>query len=208
MQYYDKYPDARPQLDESRKQRQKSEVQLTPKEQAQIEEIFDLFDTDGGKTIDAKELNAAMLALGFQSHNKASRFGTRMSFSSGSKRNSGDLNMDHVDLDGSNAITIDEFTSLMKGEFIGHGALEEIWTAFSVLNRNHSALTPGWTATDTDGEDWGRVSLDGLRRACREFDVRLAEPELKMMMDEVDTDRDGSIDREEFMRIMNQAPWF
>ncbi len=32
----------------------------------QIKEIFDLFDTDGGGTIDRRELDLAMVALGFQ----------------------------------------------------------------------------------------------------------------------------------------------
>jgi Ca2+-binding EF-hand superfamily protein len=32
----------------------------------QIKEIFDLFDTDGGGYIDRRELDLAMVALGFQ----------------------------------------------------------------------------------------------------------------------------------------------
>jgi hypothetical protein len=34
--------------------------------ESQIREIFLLFDTDGGGTIDARELGFAMIALGFQ----------------------------------------------------------------------------------------------------------------------------------------------
>ena len=43
------------------------QITLSEAEEAQIREIFDLFDTDGGGTIDKRELEIAMIALGFQS---------------------------------------------------------------------------------------------------------------------------------------------
>ena len=45
-----------------RKQRQ----ELTEEQKQEIKEAFDLFDTDGSGTIDAKELKVAMRALGFE----------------------------------------------------------------------------------------------------------------------------------------------
>ena len=39
---------------------------LSEAQEAQIKESFLLFDTDGGGTIDTKELGIAMVALGFQ----------------------------------------------------------------------------------------------------------------------------------------------
>ncbi|GJN20465.1 hypothetical protein PR202_gb07846 [Eleusine coracana subsp. coracana] len=39
---------------------------LTAQKRKEIKEAFDLFDTDGSGTIDAKELNVAMRALGFE----------------------------------------------------------------------------------------------------------------------------------------------
>jgi hypothetical protein len=39
---------------------------LSKAEEAQIRESFLLFDTDGGGTVDTKELGIAMAALGFQ----------------------------------------------------------------------------------------------------------------------------------------------
>lgn len=39
---------------------------LTQQKRQEIKEAFDLFDTDGSGTIDAKELNVAMRALGFE----------------------------------------------------------------------------------------------------------------------------------------------
>ncbi len=43
-----------------------SVLALSEAEEAQIRESFLLFDTDGGGTIDTKELGIAMAALGFQ----------------------------------------------------------------------------------------------------------------------------------------------
>jgi Ca2+-binding EF-hand superfamily protein len=39
---------------------------LSDAQEAQIREIYYLFDTDCGGTIDMQELNCAMIALGFQ----------------------------------------------------------------------------------------------------------------------------------------------
>jgi Ca2+-binding EF-hand superfamily protein len=215
MHFYETNPDLRPKPPPQVNKRPVQNVKLTAKEEAQIREIFDLFDTDGENSMDAKELDAAMFALGFKSvsNNQTTRLTTPRSSANRTRKDLSELSMDKLDKDGSNAITAEEFTALMKGELNGRGPLEEIWAAFSVLSRADTVLTPGWTApqvaaTQDSEENWGVVTLDGLRRACREFDVHLTEKELILMMDEVDTDKDGSIDREEFMRIMDRAPWF
>nr|POE68090.1 caltractin [Quercus suber] len=39
---------------------------LTQQKRQEIKEAFELFDTDGSGTVDAKELNVAMRALGFE----------------------------------------------------------------------------------------------------------------------------------------------
>ncbi|XP_042520372.1 caltractin-like [Macadamia integrifolia] len=39
---------------------------LTQQKRQEIKEAFELFDTDGSGTIDAKELNVAMRSLGFE----------------------------------------------------------------------------------------------------------------------------------------------
>ena len=41
-------------------------TELTDEQRQEIREAFDLFDTDGSGTIDAKELKVAMRALGFE----------------------------------------------------------------------------------------------------------------------------------------------
>ncbi|GAU45179.1 hypothetical protein TSUD_178720, partial [Trifolium subterraneum] len=46
--------------------KQRPRQYLTPQKKQEIKEAFELFDTDGSGTIDAKELNVAMRALGFE----------------------------------------------------------------------------------------------------------------------------------------------
>ena len=46
--------------------RNKKRSELTEEQKQEIKEAFDLFDTDGSHTIDAKELKVAMRALGFE----------------------------------------------------------------------------------------------------------------------------------------------
>jgi len=44
----------------------KAKAELTEEQRLEIKEAFDLFDTDGSGTIDAKELKVAMRALGVE----------------------------------------------------------------------------------------------------------------------------------------------
>ena len=44
----------------------KKQKELTEEQKQEIKEAFDLFDTDGSGSIDAKELKVAMRALGFE----------------------------------------------------------------------------------------------------------------------------------------------
>ena len=209
LQHYDTFPEKRPKLPPSTAtQNEQNLVQLSDKELAQIKEIFDLFDTDGGGTIDREELDAAMFALGFQPQGYQVSGGKvksalesaldAVSESSSHQEKHGAINVDNT-----KPVTLDEFTALMKGEMIGRGPLEEIWAAFSELSHADSR---GLKRVDENG--WGVVTIAGLRRACKEFDVRMTEEELNTALNDVDTDHDGTIDRDEFMRIMDFSPWF
>ena len=216
IQYYDSNPHMRPKPPPNMDLLAQSDVQLSPKEQAQIQEVFELFDTDGGNTIDSDELDAAMFALGFQPQGLSSKRRKSQSLKRGFsiKRQNGEddlVQMDKIDADGSKSISIDEFAALMKGELTSHSPLEEIWAAFAVLSKGDTSLAAGWSAPSTSTsskEEWGRVNLDGLRRACRKFNFKVSEEELREMMGEVDRDRNGSVDKEEFMHIMDKALWF
>ena len=230
-----------------------SSISLSDQQLAQIREIFDLFDTDGGGSIDAKEMDAAMFALGFHPPERsgAARRKRKRALKQGAAAN-GDLSsnsrlggsvnklgsveslgstgsMDSLD---NTTVTLGEFTAMMKGELMGRGPLDAIWEAFTALSHEGATLkgapadpahrsrteiqssmpsavgVMGKADKNNSDDDWGVVTLEGLRLACQRYDVRVSEEELRCLMDETDVDGDGSINREEFMRIMYNSPWF
>jgi Ca2+-binding EF-hand superfamily protein len=75
--------------------------------------------------------------------------------------------------------------------------VDAIWAAFAELS--------GCDGLDSDP---GAVTVEGLQRACEKYDVKLSVDELHQLIDELDSDGDGSVDRNEFMRLMRLAPWF
>jgi centrin-3 len=203
LRYYDSHPHKRPKprlkilaADESSAPQR---LVISEQAQAQIREIFELFDTDGGGTIASQEVDAALFALGFQPSTGSAEATHRGSF----------LDLDEIGENRSRSISLEEFTLLMKGELIGSSPLEGIWSAFSTLSQDSQAAEgqQPWAAAG-ERESWGSVTLEGLRRACREYDVKLTEDELVCMMEEVDIDGDGAVDKEEFLNVMRNAPWF
>jgi Ca2+-binding EF-hand superfamily protein len=206
LQYFDANPEAIPKLPPegwNAGQRESSnsdilkldDIVLSSQEQTQIKDIFDLFDTDGGGSIDMNEMDAAMFALGFQP-----------SLSKLELKEKEEQLADQK----SKLVTLEEFTSMMKGELMISSPLDAIWAAFSALSHcdeQDDKQTPA-SKPACSRHHGNVVTFDGLKRACREYDVMLSDEELKVMMDETDVNSDGSIDREEFMKIMHNAPWF
>ena len=90
---------------------------LTQQKKQEIKEAFELFDTDGSGTIDAKELNVAMRALGFEMTEEQ---------------------IDHmiadVDKDGSGAIDFDEFVYMMTAKIGERDTKEELMKAFHIID--------------------------------------------------------------------------
>ncbi len=179
-------------------------IKLSQQQREQIREIFELFDTDGGGSIAATEMDAAMLALGFKTSKHIQTNGK----SQNSHGNDMDSDLKKIDKDGSKTITLDEFTAMMTGEALGLGPLEAVWSAFSAMSHSDN-LCDGSAGSCSGGDDgWGIISIDGLRRACKMFDVKLSEDELQYMISEIDTNGNGTVDRMEFMRVVKNAPWF
>ncbi len=169
-------------------------ITLSEKQEAHILEIFELFDTDGGGTIDLKELSAAMYALGFKETKRTSWRRTS---------GSGDLARHSWAGQGQSGqvhIKLEEFTALMKGEINGRDPLEEIRAVFAALQ-----LPDGHEDVQA-----GLVTLSKLRRACREFQLHLTDEELMMMIDsaQADADRTGGVSEEEFCQILQHSIWF
>ena len=98
--------------------------------------------------------------------------------------------------DGSDTLTIDEFTALMKGELLLADPLEEIRAIFAAVS-----------GIEKEG-DSTTISLGKLRLAAQKYQIRLSEDELQLMMMQVDEDAGGTVDEKEFIRVISFSHWF
>lgn len=91
--------------------------ELTEEQKQEIREAFDLFDTDGSGTIDAKELKVAMRALGFEP-----------------KKEEIKKMISDIDKDGSGTIDFSEFLEMMTAKMSERDSREEILKAFRLFD--------------------------------------------------------------------------
>eukprot|EP01027_Heterolobosea_sp_BB2_P008623 GEZU01012796.1.p1 GENE.GEZU01012796.1~~GEZU01012796.1.p1 ORF type:complete len:200 (-),score=46.76 GEZU01012796.1:163-681(-) len=101
----------------SRGAKGKGKPELTEEQKNEIQEAFDLFDTDGSGTIDAKELKVAMRALGFEP-----------------KKEEIKKMIADIDKDGSGTIDFNEFLELMTAKMSEKDSREEILKAFRLFD--------------------------------------------------------------------------
>jgi Ca2+-binding EF-hand superfamily protein len=99
----------------------KGRSDLTEEQKQEIKEAFDLFDTDGSGSIDAKELKVAMRALGFEPKKEEIR---KM--------------IADIDRDGSGTIDFSEFLSMMTAKMAERDPREEIMKAFRLFDDDDS----------------------------------------------------------------------
>uniref|UniRef100_A0A0G4IFG4 EF-hand domain-containing protein n=1 Tax=Chromera velia CCMP2878 TaxID=1169474 RepID=A0A0G4IFG4_9ALVE len=92
-------------------------MELTEEQKQEVKEAFDLFDTDGSGTIDAKELKVAMRALGFEPKKEEVR---KM--------------IADIDKDGSGTIDFNEFLDMMTVKMSERDPREEILKAFRLFD--------------------------------------------------------------------------
>jgi len=91
--------------------------ELTEEQKQEIKEAFDLFDTDGSGSIDAKELKVAMRALGFEP-----------------KKEEIQKMIQDVDDDGSGTIEFPEFMTMMSQKILNRDPKDEILKAFRLFD--------------------------------------------------------------------------
>merc|ERR1712118_580856 len=96
---------------------------LTDDQIQEIREAFDLFDTDGSGTIDAKELKVAMRALGFEPKKEEIR---KM--------------INDIDKDGNGAIDFNEFLGMMTQKMSEKDSKEEILKAFRLFDDDETGF--------------------------------------------------------------------
>ncbi|KAF3528692.1 hypothetical protein DY000_02040647 [Brassica cretica] len=105
----------------SRKEKPRRHHGLNQQKRQEIKEAFDLFDTDGSGTIDAKELNVAMRALGFEMTEEQI-----------------EKMIADVDKDGSGAIDYDEFYHMMTAKIGERDTKEELTKAFKIIDLDNN----------------------------------------------------------------------
>merc|ERR1712227_347565 len=103
---------------------------LTDDQIQEIREAFDLFDTDGSGTIDAKELKVAMRALGLDAKKDEIR---RM--------------INDIDKDGSGTIDFNEFLNMMTARMGDRDSREEIVKVFRPSTTMRLARSPSRTSS-------------------------------------------------------------
>ncbi len=123
---------------------------LSKSQDAQIHEIFDLFDTDDTGSIEPEELKFAMSALGFQ---------TEENFRDKTHREEQEVVKTLIN-DGK--VTLEEFSALMTGELGKQAPYEEARMAFTVLSRS-----------DGNVKNNGLITLGKLESVCKEYKVGL-----------------------------------
>ncbi|PWV05026.1 putative centrin [Trypanosoma cruzi] len=159
--------------------------ELTEDQRQEIKEAFDLFDTDGSGTIDAKELKVAMRALGFEPRKDEVR---RLLLSIAEERR-----VPGVEAAGPGteplAIGFAEFTELMARKMTERDSREEMLRAFHLF----------------DDDKTGKISFKNLKRVAQELGENMTDAELQEMIDEADRDGDGEVSEDEFLRVMKKT---
>jgi Ca2+-binding EF-hand superfamily protein len=148
-------PHLRPPRQSEPSSKNHPQILLSASQKERILETFKLFDTDGGGTIDKRELDLAMVALGFKSKKQ--------------KRNSSTMNSINAII-AEGTVTLDQFNELMMGEINGRDPMEETLQVFDVLSRN-----AGGDKTDAF------ITLDKLGAACKEFEAILQHIQIQNM---------------------------
>ncbi|CAJ1363261.1 unnamed protein product [Effrenium voratum] len=150
----------------------------------EIREAFNLFDTEQSGAIDARELKAALRALGFEVKKEDVR---RM--------------LADIGKDPSQPIDFNEFCEMMKGRRTGTRKTGKFETMMPDKN-SRSEIDKVFALFDED--ETGKISFRNLKRIAQELGESLTDEELQEMIEEADRDGDGLINPDEFYRVMRK----
>jgi len=91
-----------------------------------------------------------------------------------------------MDKDSDGSIDFDEFLVLMGASFESKDAREDMVKAFKLF----------------DADSKGKIKFADLKTIATELGEKMSDSELQGMMDEADTDGDGAVNEDEFLRVM------
>eukprot|EP01001_Neometanema_parovale_P012127 NODE_8396_length_704_cov_57.208262_g8140_i0.p1 GENE.NODE_8396_length_704_cov_57.208262_g8140_i0~~NODE_8396_length_704_cov_57.208262_g8140_i0.p1 ORF type:complete len:207 (+),score=71.03 NODE_8396_length_704_cov_57.208262_g8140_i0:85-621(+) len=150
--------------------------ELSEEQTADLKAAFDLLDSDGVGTIEAKDLKVALRALGYEPQKDKL------------KKIISEIDKDSM----SGTLLFDEFKKIMAEKLFDYENDEEIAIAF-----------PQFAAAL--GGDTDKINFDSLKAVAEELGENLTDEELQEMIREADMlDYDGEISREEFFRVMKR----
>eukprot|EP01006_Ploeotia_vitrea_P055822 TRINITY_DN68034_c9_g1_i1.p1 TRINITY_DN68034_c9_g1~~TRINITY_DN68034_c9_g1_i1.p1 ORF type:complete len:178 (+),score=27.10 TRINITY_DN68034_c9_g1_i1:22-534(+) len=149
--------------------------ELTPEQAADLQEAFNLLDSEGVSTIDAKDLKVALRALGYEPQKDKL------------KKIISEIDKESM----SGTLLFDEFKKIMREKYFDYENEEEIAITFPLF----ASL----------GGNPDTISVDNLRAIAEELGEQLTDEELQEMIREADVlDYDGEISVEEFFRVMKR----
>lgn len=91
-----------------------------------------------------------------------------------------------IDLDGNATVEFEEFIEMMEGKMSGKDPVEEMQKAFKMY----------------DIESKGKITVDDMVRVAKELGENLSKDELQGILDESDRDGSGTLQEDEFIRVM------
>ncbi|GAA5986236.1 hypothetical protein JCM5350_007594 [Sporobolomyces pararoseus] len=154
---------------------------LSPDQQTEIREAFELFDLDKDQKLDYHEFKVSLRALGFDL--KKAEVLKLM-------RERGGVNGEENGLGGQQlVIGFENFLAIAEELILSRDPLDEIRRAFRLF----------------DEENSGKISFRNLKKVARELGENLTDDELQAMIEEFDLDQDGEISEHEFINIMSDT---
>ena len=157
-----------------------------------IKEMFDLFDSDGGGTIDTEELARAFVNLGISD-----------------TREEVDKLVAQIDQDGSGEIEYPEFVEVMRSLFSGRDTAAEMSKAFSYMADGKERITIAdlrKLSTELGDEQTEQFLQEMLLAGDRDKDGAVTFPDFRSMMEQaVSNERSGLDDPRKVINQANQA---
>eukprot|EP00918_Siedleckia_nematoides_P105232 GHVU01229822.1.p1 GENE.GHVU01229822.1~~GHVU01229822.1.p1 ORF type:complete len:163 (+),score=34.18 GHVU01229822.1:46-534(+) len=144
----------------------------------ELRDAFNIFDKDGDGSITTDELHTVMMSL-------------RQSASADDIREM----IKQVDIDGNGTVDFEEFLKMMSRSKV---RLERCEDAHKKTQEEE--MRQAFRVFDIDGN--GYIDATELRTTMNNLGECLSEEDVKAMIREADTNGDGRIDYEEFIRMM------
>jgi len=145
---------------------------LTPEQEADLKEAFELFDTDDSNSIDCKELKVAMKALGFDPTDQEVT----------------DI-VQSLDTDGNMELDFNEFKQVMSGRMQDKDKKQDMVKAFGLLDKDAKGVIEFKDLRRMANEIGEAMSdeelLEMIRTADKNQDQKITQDEFLELMEKI-----------------------